>query len=145
MASPSAFDHVRPSGTDHPNGIYRVVGTSDGTVTLLRVSDADGRRRHTGELVTVSRDAFAAFEPAENPDGNRPLGVAVGSQLRMSYWIVRAFVGQLTAHPLPTVAAVALVAFGVAGGRVASLPELAVDLSVIVGCLALAYVGSGRL
>ncbi|ADB61279.1 hypothetical protein Htur_2401 [Haloterrigena turkmenica DSM 5511] len=145
MPSPSVFDHVWLTDTDHSTGIYRVVGTSDETVTALRVSDADGRRRHTGELVTVSRDELATAEPAENPDGNRSLSVAVVSQLKMSYWMLRAFVGQLTAHPLPTIVAVALVTFGFAGGRIASLPEIVLDLSVIVGCLVLAYVGSGRL
>jgi hypothetical protein len=70
---PAVSDHYRASdgtaGVD--NGVYRVVGTADETVTLLRVGDADGRRVHTGEIETVEPDALTAFEPAENPDGNR--------------------------------------------------------------------------
>src|SRR6056297_1977391 len=82
-------DHLRSTDPDDDDAIYRVVGTAPDTVTLLRVSDADGRRAHTGEVVTVSRDALDSFEAAENPDGNRSIATALGSPLRSAYWLLR--------------------------------------------------------
>jgi hypothetical protein len=63
------YDHVR-AGEDAPveAGIYRVVGTGE-SVVLVRLTDADGRRRNTGSVVAVSRETLrSAFEPAPNPD-----------------------------------------------------------------------------
>lgn len=63
------YDHVR--ATDQSPvapGVYRVVGTGD-PVTLVRVADDDGRRRNTGEVVSVPAATLSAsFDPAENPD-----------------------------------------------------------------------------
>ncbi|WP_226005891.1 hypothetical protein [Natrinema salinisoli] len=70
MDSLAMRDHCRPIAGDYPDGIYRVVGTGEDTVTLFRVGDAEGRRVNTGEIVTVRDREFEAFEPAENPDGN---------------------------------------------------------------------------
>jgi hypothetical protein len=39
---PAVYDHVELQDSDHPDGVYRVVGTTDETVTLLQVADADG-------------------------------------------------------------------------------------------------------
>jgi len=66
---PAPYDHFRatPSADADP-GIYRVVGTSETTVTLLRVTDGDGTRRATGDLCRVSLATLDSdFEPAENP------------------------------------------------------------------------------
>ncbi|WP_254763716.1 hypothetical protein [Natrinema marinum] len=145
MASLSLHDHVRPTTDDYPVGIYRVVGSGDETVTLLRVGEADGRRVATGEIVIVPDDDLEAFEPAENPDGNRPLGATVVSTVEMGYWSFRAFGKQLAARPFPAVVAVALVLIGVAGEGILPVPELVLTASVIAGGLSLALVGSGRL
>lgn len=59
MPAPSPLDHVVPTDADYPDGVYRVVGTGDGPVTLLRVTDAAGRRAHTGELVMAGGLLFA--------------------------------------------------------------------------------------
>lgn len=66
----SPHDHYRPLDGEE---VYRVVGVSTGTVTLLRLTEG-GRRRATGEVVTVDRsDLDSAYEPASNPDrGFRP-------------------------------------------------------------------------
>lgn len=133
-------DHVRPTD-DYPDGIYRVVGTSDEGVTLLRVGDADDRRVTTGELPTVDHDEFAGFAPAEHPE--KPSArvrrrVAGGGG-------VRVFVRQLIAHPRPTAVATALVLAGGSGDRTVSLPDVAFGGLLLAGGLALAYVGSGRL
>ena len=64
---PAPYDHVRASDAAIPDGIYRVVGVSDG-VTLLRVADASGTRVHDGRVFTVSTAEYAAFPEAENPD-----------------------------------------------------------------------------
>ncbi|QLK25614.1 hypothetical protein HYG81_16250 [Natrinema zhouii] len=145
MTSLTIRDHVRPTDGDYPDGIYRVVGTSEGAVTLLRVGDADGRRVNTGEIVTVSVGDLEAFEPAENPDGNRPFGATVASQLEMGYWSLRVFGQQLAAHPFPTAIAGLLVLAGVAGERITLLPEPALTALILAGSLGLAYIGSGRL
>lgn len=145
MASLRVRDHVRPTNGDYPDGIYRVVGTDDEAVTLLRVGDADGRRVNTGEIVAVSDSELETFEPAENPDGNRPLGAAVASNAAMVYWRLRAFGQQLAARPLPAAVAGALVLAGVAGEGVVPVPEIVLTVSVLAGSLGLAFVGSGRL
>ena len=71
--------------------VYRVVGTDD-PVALLRVTDADGRRAHTGDLRRVPEGELdAAFQPAEDPDsGVSPIG-AVRNLLQGLYWSVRRF------------------------------------------------------
>ena len=145
MVSPSTTDHVRPTDFDSPNGIYRVVGTGDESVTLLRVGTPDGRRIHTGEIITVSDDAFDEFEPAENPDGNRPFGAAIVAMLETSYWSVRVFARQLAAHPLPTVLAVAAIVAGALGEAAVPLPDVVFVGLLLVGSLGLAVIGSGRL
>jgi len=63
---PSIGDHYQPTGDDGP--VYRVVGVSD-EVALLRVTDDDGRREHTGDLRHVTTDELAAgFDRADDPD-----------------------------------------------------------------------------
>ncbi len=145
MQSLSVRDHVRPVDGDYPDGIYRVVGTGDDAVTLLRVGDADDRRVNTGEIVTVDAADLEAFEPAENPDGNRPLGPTVVSSLEMLPWRFRAFGRQLTAHPIPAAAAAALVAVGYVGDSVGPLSAAVASVVLFVGVVGLALVGGGYL
>lgn len=145
MSAPSVHDHLRPIDADLPDGVYRVVGTADATVTLLFVVDADGERIHSGEVRTVARGDLDGFERVDRPDGTRPVGRVGVSLLETAYWSVRAFVKQLAAHPLPSAAAAALVLAGSVGGRAASLPDPVFGVSILVGSLGLAYVGSGRL
>ncbi|MDS0474451.1 hypothetical protein [Natrinema sp. 1APR25-10V2] len=145
MASLSLRDHVRPTTGDYPDGIYRVVGTGDESTTLLRVGDADGRRVATGEIVTLADDDLEAFEPADDPDGNRPLGATVVSTVKTGYWSLRAFGQQLAARPLPAAVAAALVLVGFAGEGALPVPEVVLTVSVLAGSLGLAFVGSGRL
>jgi hypothetical protein len=144
MTMPAPYEHVVPPD-DYPAGVYRVVGTGDGTVTLIRVTDADGHRTHTGELVSVDADAFDGFTAADPPAADRSLGTAVASSLATGYWSVRAFGGELRAHPLPTAVAVAAFLVGAVGDAATSLPDALVGGLLFVGCFALAYVGSGRL
>jgi len=76
--TPSPGDHYRPTSAatraTATRGVYRVVGVGD-RVTLLRVANGDGRRRHTGETIRVDREVLAeGFEPASDPDsGFSPL------------------------------------------------------------------------
>lgn len=88
MVDPTVYDHLRSTDPDDDDAIYRVVGTSADTVTLLRVSDGDGRRAHTGEVLTLSRDALEGFEPAENPDGG--IIDTLRSMASGGYWTLRA-------------------------------------------------------
>lgn len=122
-------------------GVYRVVGTDESTVTLLAVGDVDGYRVHTGRVVTVDRDALAAFEPATNPDGNRSARAAAWSALSDLAWQLRAFGRGLRARPLPSAVALALVAVGLFGDTALSVPESWLTVATVAGALALALVG----
>ena len=90
------YDHVRATDQSSvPSGVYRVVGTGD-PVTLVRVTDAEGHRRHTGQVVSVPAATLSAsFDAAENPDR----GFAVRDMLAplvtvpqaVAYWLRRPF------------------------------------------------------
>lgn len=141
---PAVGDHFavseETSGSDavdatHSPGVYRVVGHGDGSVTLLRVGDADGRRVHTGEILAVA--SLAGFESTTAPTG----GEGVRGRLRDGVWELRAFAGQLRRHPVAAVLAAALLGVGfsdVVSGAVAGG-------LILVGAVTLAAVGSGRL
>lgn len=79
-------DHYRSTGEAAPPGVYRVVGIPD-AVTLLRVADADGRQRHTGEIVSVPPERLErSFEPAAAPDAGISIGGLVLGPARNLYW-----------------------------------------------------------
>ncbi|GAB6862511.1 hypothetical protein ACFQL0_15905 [Haloplanus litoreus] len=80
-----------------------------------------------------------------NPDGTRPVGEILTSNLEMGYWSIRVFIQQLASNPLPTLGAIALGLAGVFGDRILSLPEVVFGGVILLGGLGLAYVGSGRL
>ena len=145
MTPPAVYDHFVSTDTAHSDGIYRVVGTSEDSVTLLRVANADGRRSHTGRIVTVSHGALDSLVPVENPDGNRPLGETVSSALETAYWSARVFVQQLAAHPLMTVLALTFITTGYFGEGIGPLSDGVSSILVVVGSLLLAYIGSARL
>jgi len=147
MPSPTVYDHVSPTGDDYPDGVYRVVGVDgvDGAVTLLRITDGDGRRIHTGELVTVDADAFAAYDPIDRPASNRSFGARVGSIPAVGYWSLRAFGQQLRTHPRATAVAGVPVLVGLVGSAVSvpSVPDPVFGVLLFVGSLGLAWVGGG--
>jgi hypothetical protein len=145
MASPTIYDHYSASDTDYPDGIYRVVGTGEESVTLLQVGDADDQRVNTGKTITVSYNDLSNFESAENPDGNRPVGATVRSQLEMIYWSLRVFVQQLATNPLLSLLAILVILIGNFGERIVPLPDIGYGILIIIGALGLAYIGSGRL
>lgn len=92
MEPPGICDHVEAPGDDHVPGVYRVVGVDEETVTLLRVTDADGNRRATGEVVTAERP-LSGFESASDPDaGIHPLR-SLRNQLQGAVWELRALTG----------------------------------------------------
>jgi hypothetical protein len=69
-SDPRPYDHFR-AGEDGPvpAGVYRVVGSGEGTVALLCLTDETGRRVSTGTVEHVEKEVFeTAFEPASNPD-----------------------------------------------------------------------------
>lgn len=143
--SPAIYDHLQPTSEEYRDGIYRVVGTDEDTVTLLRVGDADGRRRNTGELVTVDRDAIDSFESAENPDGNQPVGAVLRSVGASTYWSVRTFAMNLVANPLPSLVALLVLLAGALGPDYLDMSGPVETGLIVVGALALTYIGSGRL
>lgn len=142
--TPSVYAHLRPAAGEYPSGIYRVVGTDGDGVTLLRVADADDRRVNTGELYRVPTADRSAFEPAENPDGNRSATTTMRASLDRLYWSARVFVQSLAAHPIASTIALALFLAGEFGQSTLSLSPLAASALIIVGGLSLVYIGSGR-
>ena len=145
MTTPSVYDHYRMTDEGYEDSIYRVVGTGDEKITLLRVGDADGRRVNTGELTTVSRNELDGFEKAENPDGNRSFGEVITSIPETVYWSIRVFAEELLAHPLPVAVALGLVLIGSLGEGIVPISDIGLGALIFVGSLGLAYVGSGRM
>lgn len=87
-----------PAGETNPDtalvagATYRVVGIDpDDDITLLRMTDAEGTRQYTGDVVTVSAVPLAATDPVSNPDA----GLALRHRLRNLgtglYWSVRRY------------------------------------------------------
>ncbi|QPV64778.1 hypothetical protein I7X12_09315 [Halosimplex litoreum] len=147
-SDPAVYDHVRPPAADADAaaalspGVYRVVGVGDETVALLRVGDADGYRVNTGEVVRVDRDALGALDPADNPDGNRPLGEKVRRFAESVVWNLRAFVAGLLARPALAVVALALVVVGHQGHRVLTVPESWLTAVYFLGVLGVVFLGA---
>jgi hypothetical protein len=139
------YDHVRLTVTDHPDGVYRVVGTTDETVTLLRVGDPDGRRIHTGEVSAVDRAALDDAEPADNPDDSWAITPFLTGLPKSIYWQLRTFVLTLAANPIPTAIALALLVIGSLEDPGIALPEPLSTAFVFAGAFGLVYVGGGRL
>lgn len=137
------FAHGTPTTPVVPPGTFRVVGTGEDTVTLLRVADADGHRTHTGAVHTVSTEDWREFEPAADPDGDRSVASALASTGNAAYWQTRAFARQLVAHPLPAGIGAAVLAAGLLGEPL--LPDAVAGVLIIAGSLALAAVGGGHL
>jgi hypothetical protein len=82
---------------------------------------------------------------ADSPERERtPLGVLVSVSADAS-WSVRAFGQQLRAHPVPTALGGALVFVGLVGERLLPLPDPVQSGLLLLGCLVLVSVGSGRL
>lgn len=94
---PSPSDFARPSGDvstesgeSIPDGIYRVVGTTPDSVTLLRVGDAEGDREVTGTVLSVSRETYReSFESTSEPAGRGLLRAAVGRLTAMGHLFLR--------------------------------------------------------
>ena len=84
-------EHYRPTNDAHDSGVYRVVGAT-GDVTLLRITDTEGKRVHTGEIRRVSTFALdTEFERAEDPDAGFTPVLDVQNALSGLYWQVRKF------------------------------------------------------
>ncbi len=143
----TVFDHVRlvedsDAVADAMPGVYRVVGTHDDSFTLLRVTDADGHRANTGDLLSVEHAHLSAFEPADNPDGNRSPVAALAGAADGLVWQLRVFGRSLAARPLLSVAALIVAAVGLVGDQFLAGPDWAFGLAVFAGSLALAALGS---
>ncbi|WP_323677163.1 hypothetical protein [Halorubellus sp. PRR65] len=76
-----------PADGPAPRGVYRVVGTPDDALVCLRVTDADGRREVTGEVVRVDAADANALDPASAP--RTTVVGAFKNQLEGPYWMVR--------------------------------------------------------
>jgi len=85
-------DHVRSTGGEHRQGVYRVVGVP-ADVVLLQVGDDEGQRVSTGYLVRVAAgDLEAHFEPASDPDARFSPVRTLRNVASGLYWSVRRFV-----------------------------------------------------
>jgi hypothetical protein len=144
----SVYDHYRATeSTGLREGVYRVVGVNEDedTVTLLLVADADGERIHTGKTISVKHSQLDEVETASNPDADRSSVDAIASVPETAYWSVHAFADQAASRPFLSSVALASVVFGFLGGGVAFLSDSSSGLLILVGSLALMYVGSGRI
>lgn len=84
-------DHYWPRGEPSQSNVHRVVGRKD-EVTLLRVTDADGKRVNSGEVRRRSPERLdAEFEPAKNPDAGFTPVSDVQNALSWLYWSFRRF------------------------------------------------------
>lgn len=143
--APTVSDHLRSTDSDDDEAVYRVVGSHADSVTLLRVSDGDGRRLHTGEVFTVPRDALDTFEAAKNPDGNRSAVTTLSAAGESVYWSLRTFVASLAASPALSTLGLALFVAGAFGRGRVPLPDELLLAVEIGGLLLLVLVGNGRL
>ncbi|GGK60455.1 hypothetical protein [Haloarcula sebkhae] len=138
-------DHVRPAEVGResrvPDGIYRVVGADDDSVTLLLVGDAAGHRVHTGEVVTVALEALAAFESAKNPDANRSLVTHAISQLDGLRWSLWLLWRSIRTRPLPGTAAITLLLVGAFGEWILPVSETVLTGFFLLGALLLFSLG----
>lgn len=147
-AEPTVYDHLQPTSADdaaRPRadpGVYRVVGTDESSVTLLRVGDADGFRVNTGHVVTVDRTALTTFDSAENPDGTRPLSGKARGFVTSLVWNLRAFVAGLRDRPFAALVAIALVVVGHQGHRLLVIPKRWLTAVYFLGVLGVVYLGS---
>lgn len=140
---PEPYDHLRPTDPAYPDGVYRVVGVGRERVTLLRVAE-DGRRVHTGVVVTVERAALDAFDSAGNPDGQVPPARAVRDVVRTGYWSARTFLAQAARRPAVSLAAGGLVVAGAVELAVVPFGDVGDGVVILAGAGALVAVGSGR-
>ncbi|ERH00818.1 MAG: hypothetical protein J07HN6_02447 [Halonotius sp. J07HN6] len=140
----SIYDHVEVRDSDHPDGVYRVVGTTADTVTLLHVADADGRRLHSGRTVSVSHSTYEELPSASNPDDGGSITDVLTSLPATGYWAVRGSARQLAASPVRTLLAVAAVVVGAVGPRALSVSPLVLDGLLLGGILGLVLIGEGR-
>lgn len=76
-------------GTDLAPGGYRVVGVGEGAATLLRVTDADGRRVRSGRVERVDAAAVDSLEPADDPDASPGPVRALASMVDGLVWTLR--------------------------------------------------------
>ena len=84
-------DHYRPTTDGDEHGVYRVVGAGN-DIALLRLTDTDGKRVHSGELRHCSRDSLDTdWEPARNPDAGSNPSSFVENVSSWLYWSVRRF------------------------------------------------------
>lgn len=135
VPTPTVYDHLRPTSDAVPDGIYRVVGTDEETITLLRVADVDRTRRSTGTIVQVGRPDLDGFEPAANPDGNRPPAARLRSALAMPRWAGRAYLDVIRDHPIRGGGSAVVFVLGLLGGLFDLLPGLVGPLLVVGGGL----------
>lgn len=76
-----------PAEASVRQGVYRVVGTPDGALVCLRVTDDRGNRANTGDLVRVDAADADALQPTSEP--RTTVASLLKNQLEGPYWIVR--------------------------------------------------------
>ncbi|WP_435358340.1 hypothetical protein [Haloarchaeobius sp. DFWS5] len=86
---PTTYEHYRPPADFEGNpGVYRVVGCKgDREVTLLRVTNARGRRRATGEVVSVPITELVTFDAVQTPSDG--VVYTLSNQASGLFWAVR--------------------------------------------------------
>lgn len=132
--------YVRPMTDTFPAGTYRIVGL-DERPALLRLTDADGDRSHTGRLIRPSRERLDdAFRPAAAP--TRSALRRVLDFARVFPVVARVNATQLAQTPLRTTAATGLLVVGLLAPS--TVPDIVAGGCVLTGALALALLMSPR-
>ncbi|RNJ26602.1 hypothetical protein [Halosegnis longus] len=145
VTEPTVGDHLATDHRDYRSGVYRVVGVGDRQVTLLVVGDEEGKRLHTGEVVSVPRSALDDFAAVEPPTRRQSLRESIQAGRSIGYWSLRSNARQLRARPTQT----AVVALLLGGGLLLDVlnlaPETVTAALVVAGSLLFVFVATGRL
>ena len=140
---PAVSDHVELQDSDHPDGVYRVVGTTDETVTLLQVADADGQRVHSGYTIAVPTATYESLPAAANPDEQGLIAASLRSVPTGTYWTRRAAGRRYAEQPLLTAILVAIPVIVAVGEGVLPVQSGILDGIFAGGISWLVSLGSG--
>jgi len=143
---PEAFDSIVDAAEGESVRAELLAGAGEHTKVPLAEHLDEGEQPHhmlrAGEVVAVGRNALAAFESADNPDGNRPPSELVVGALSSLGWQLRAFAGGLRANPVIAAAGLAAFLVGQFGEGQLPGPGSVPAVLVILGAVALAYAGT---
>lgn len=136
---PSVGDHLVSGDDDAGNAVFRVVGRSADSVTLLRITDETGRRRHTGDTVTVSGEQFDGFDTTTDPDDDVSISRRLHTLGVGLWWSGRLIVETMWRRPLVSGLLVVLIVVGLAWTPSLPGPDYVSAVAIVLGLLGLGF------